>query len=237
MSQRMAMKPRSSDVVAGICRNISRRALNVGLLGLAAGGAIPARAETTVLNDLLRYRVSHSIYGDIGTYANEVARQGDTVIVRTTVRLLVSLLGIALYRENADRTEHWSGDRLVTFHGVTTENGKTTNVFGEARADGFIITSPQGIVVAPANVRPSNPWSAGFLNSDTMMLSDVGSVQHVVIGPPTITVLTINRSSVRTKEYRIVASPAYKVWLNERNVPVMFAVYDDSGLVTFTLLG
>jgi hypothetical protein len=40
---------------------------------------------------------------------------------------------------------------------------------------------------------------------------------------------------LRTQEYDISATPSYKVWLDERDVPVMFTVDDDSGLITFTL--
>ncbi|MEJ0068779.1 MAG: hypothetical protein WDO24_08705 [Pseudomonadota bacterium] len=48
----------------------------------------------------------------------------------------------------------------MSFHGITTTNGKAIEVTGEARSDGFAITSPSGTVVAPPDVVPSDPWFA-----------------------------------------------------------------------------
>jgi hypothetical protein len=215
---------------------MTRRALNLSLAGLAALSVMPScSAKASARRRLLQYKVIHSVYGDIGTYTNNIDEQDDIIIIRTVVRLSVSFLGIVLYRESADRIEHWADDRLLAFHGETTTNGNASLVTGEARGDAFVITSPQGTIVAPASVRPSNPWSKGFLRSDTMMLSDTGMIQHVRISQPTSVTIIINRGSMHAQEYRIDATPSYKVWLDERDIPVMFATYDDSGLVTFTL--
>ena len=36
------------------------------------------------LSECLDYRVSHSIYGDIGTYSNAIERDGQTTMVTST---------------------------------------------------------------------------------------------------------------------------------------------------------
>ena len=181
------------------------------------------------------YRVSHSTFGEIGSYANTIQPTRDGVTVQTRVNFEVSLLGVRMYRENAERTEQWQGDRLVAFHGITDKGKGPVEVKGEARGDSFVISSSQGIVTAPASVHPANPWSAKFLHSNTMMRPDSGRIEQVRVGSGQETVLKIDGASIPAVKFEIDGSTRYIVWLDGRGVPVMFLVDDDTGKVTFTL--
>jgi len=198
-------------------------------LPTATGVALPSP-------EVLRYRVKHATYGDIGTYSNTVEHDGDTTTVRTESHLKVSILGIVLHREDAQRQERWRDNRLMFFHGVTTINGRVLEVTGEAHGDHFVIASPRGTVTAPADVRPCNPWSANFLGSGTMMRVDNGTLEPVHVSGGGEATVALNGTELRTREYDIDGKTRYKVWLSETDqVPVMFSADDDSGLVTFTL--
>jgi hypothetical protein len=199
--------------------------------------ALPADNNAAVPGaQMLRYHVNHAIYGDIGTYSNTVERTGDTTTVLTEAHFKVSLLGIVVHREDAQRQERWRGDRLVFFHGITTKNGQPLEVRGEAHGDSFIIASPRGTVIAPADIHPANPWSANFLGSDTMMRVDTGAIEPVRIGGGAETTITIHGATLRTRQYEIDGKTRYRIWLSDaEQVPVMFSVDDDSGEVTFTL--
>jgi len=181
-------------------------------------------------------RVKHARYGDIGTYSNTVERDGDTTTVLTEVHLKVSLLGIVLHREDAQRQERWRANRLVFFHGVTTTNGKPLEISGEARGSGFVIASPHGTQTAPPDIHPANPWSANFLQSATMMHVDTGVVEPVRVTGGAEANVTLDGASLPTRRYEIDGTTRYRIWLSEaEQVPVMFSVDDDTGLVTFTL--
>src|ERR1700739_3512797 len=65
------------------------------------------------------YKVSHSTFGDIGTYSNTVEPSRNGTTVETRAHFEVSMLGVRMYREDAARTERWQGNRLVAFHSVT----------------------------------------------------------------------------------------------------------------------
>ena len=47
--------------------------------------------------------------------------------------------------------------------------------------------------------------------------------------------MTIDGTPVRAQKYEVDGATRYTVWLDGQGVPVMFAVQDDSGTVTFTL--
>jgi hypothetical protein len=211
---------------------IGRALILAGLLAalpLARLGAVPE-------HEVLRYDVKHSVYGDIGSYSNTVERDGDTTTVRTEAHLKVSLLGIVLHREDAERQERWRDGRLVSFHGVTTINGRVLVVNGEARGNAFVIASPRGTFTAPANVHPANPWSANFLGSSTMMRVDNGVVEPVRVSGGSQTRVSLDGTTLPAREYEIEGSTRYSVWLSEpQQVPVKFTADDDSGTVTFTL--
>jgi hypothetical protein len=145
------------------------------------------------------------------------------------------MLGVALHREDAERTERWQGDRLISFIGTTKKNGDTIEIKGEASGDDFVIKSPLGTFIAPATVKPANPWSAKCLNSTTMMRLDNGKIEHVRVTSGSETTVAINGATIRARQYQIDGAARYQIWIDQHDIPVMFVVKDDSGEVTFTL--
>jgi hypothetical protein len=181
------------------------------------------------------YRVSHSTFGDIGSYSNTVEPSQDGTTVQTRAHFEVSMLGVRMFREDATRTERWQGNRLVSFHGVTDKGDGPVEVKGEARGNGFVITSSQGTITAPASVHPANPWSNNFLTSNTMMRPDSGKIEQVRIGSGQETTVKIDGATISAVKFEIDGSTKYTVWLDGRGVPIKFVADDDTGKVTFTL--
>jgi hypothetical protein len=203
----------------------------VGTVGYAADSASAVSTPT----QQLRYRVRHSVFGNVGTYTNIVQTVGDMTTVRTSAHFLVTILGVGLHREDAERTERWQGGRLMSFVGTTKKDDDTTEVKGTARGDNFVITSPLGTFTAPATVQPANPWSAKCLNSTTMMRVDNGKIEQVRVTGGSETAVAINGGTIPARRYQIDGATQYKIWIDQHDIPVMFAVDDDGGEVTFTL--
>lgn len=200
------------------------------LVGLPVAGPAVADSPAQFI-----YRVNHSVFGDIGTYSNTIEPSRDSITVKTRAHFEVKMLGVRVHREDADRTEHWQGNRLVSFHGVTDKGDGPQEVKGEAHGNNFVITSSQGTVNAPASVHPANPWSSAFLHSNMMMRPDSGKIEQVSIGSGQETAVKIDGATIPAVKYEVNGSTKYTVWLDSRGVPVMFVVDDDTGKVTFTL--
>jgi len=203
--------------------------LMIGALENSAAGYAADGARQLV------YDVKHSVFGDIGTYTNQIQTSGNDTTVTTTAHLRVSALGVSMHSEDAERTEKWQGDRLVSFQGVTKKNGDTTEISGAANGNSFVIKSPAGTVNAPATVHPANPTSLKSLQSTAMMRVDSGKVEQVKLSSGKDTTVTVNGAKVPAREYEITGSTHYKIWIDKQDVPIMFIVDDDSGEVTFTL--
>jgi hypothetical protein len=205
------------------------------MVGFLAGASVASSAAADTPAEFI-YRVSHSVFGDIGTYTNTVEPGRNGTTVQTQAHFEVSMLGVRVHREDAERTERWQGNRLVSFHGITDKGDGPTEVSGEARGNSFVITSSKnGTIVAPASVHPANPWSANFLSSNTMMRPDSGKLEQVRIGSGQETTVKIDGATVPAVKFEIDGSTRYTVWLDGRGVPVKFVVDDDTGKVTFTL--
>ena len=188
----------------------------------------------------LDYRVSHSLYGDIGTYSNVVETDGETTTVTTTLDIKVSILGVVADRRSAHRVETWMGDRLVRFQGTSHLNGKTIELSGAAQGDEFVLTAPNGKVSAPASIRVANPWTANTLNGDTILIPDDGAIRKARLTDAGETSVTIQGRDIRAREYDIGVigtAKRYQVWFDAANMPVMFRLFDADGTCTFTLNG
>ena len=219
---------------------IRRRALRAGIFSFGASFAMIASGFSFAVDAAaamqLNYRVTHSTFGNIGTYSNQIEPSaGGSTTVQTRAHFEVKVLGVTLHREDADRTERWQGNRLMSFAGVTSKGGQPVVVRGEARGNSFVINSPQGTIAAPATVHPANPWSANFLSSNTMMRPDSGRIEQVSVSGGEETVVDIDGSPVRARKYEVTGGSHYAVWIDARGVPVQFVADDDGGKVTFTL--
>jgi hypothetical protein len=49
------------------------------------------------------------------------------------------------------------------------------------------------------------------------------------------TTVKIDGASISARKYDVYGKPRYSVWLDARGVPMMFAIDDDSGKISFTL--
>jgi hypothetical protein len=183
----------------------------------------------------LTYRVTHAAYGDIGTYSNTIERSGGDTTVVTRVHFKIALLGVPVYREDAVNTEQWHGNRLVSFHGISNKGTESVEVDGEARGDNFVITSPHGTVIAPAAVRPANPWSTGFLASNVLMQPDDGGLEQVRVSSGEASAVKIDGTTIPARKFLIDGKTRYSVWFDGRGLPLQFEVDDRSGRIMFTL--
>lgn len=191
----------------------------------------PACAETQTY----QYEVEHPTFGHIGTYTNIIEQSGDRTHVESVLHVAVRLLGITVYRQDATRSEDWHNGRLVAFHGITTTNGTSVDVAGEAHGNTFVITTPDGTTRAPADVRTSNPWSPNFLGAHVVMSTKSGRIEDVRISGSGETPVTFDGKTQTLHQYLIDGEKRGVVWLDDRNVPIAFKVWEGGTPIQFVL--
>jgi Domain of unknown function (DUF6134) len=210
-----------------------KRAAVTGLALAAALAMGPgaARASGTVYE----YHIEHPRYGAIGTYTNRVIPEGKGFEVDTVMHIAVRILGIVMYREDANRTEEWQNDRLVAFNGETVTNGKKIELRGAAQGDDFVLTTPQGTVTVPGRVHPSNPWGPEVLHTDLMMSTKSGRIDEVHVSGGGIVPVTFDGKQFLLHRYEIDGKKHQFVWVDDRGVAVAFRTIEDGSPVDFIL--
>jgi hypothetical protein len=203
------------------------------LLGLCAAllGARAALASA----EIYEYRIVHATRGEIGRYANIVDRRGNETLVRSELHIAITVLGITAYRQDADRVERWHGERLTWFDGTTITNGEKLQVHGEAQGTGFAVTTPSGTIMAPANIHPSNPWSAMVLKTDTLMSTRTGKILRGVTRGGERKPTWLDGKSMTLRQYEIISDKHEFVWLDDQGVPVAFRTQEDGDDIDFIL--
>lgn len=198
----------------------------------ACAFVMPACAET----QSYQYEVEHPTFGHIGTYTNTIEQTGDRTHVETVLHVAIRLLGFVVYRQDATRSEDWHNGRLVAFHGVTTTNGTSVDVTGEARGNTFVITTPDGTTLAPADVRTSNPWSPNFLGAHVVMSTKSGRTEDVRITGGGETPVTFDGKTQLLRQYLVDGQKRGVVWLDARSVPIAFKVWEDGTPIDLVLI-
>jgi hypothetical protein len=209
-----------------------------GIIGLALlcglGGLTGAEAA-----EVYNYTVHHPSFGNIGTYTDRIDRGSDGWQVVTTLHIAVRVLGIVMHREDAERTEVWSNDRLTRFDGVTTTNGSRVEVHGEAQADGFAVRSPSGDVVGPIDLVPSDPWQAsrGGANGivGVMLSTKSGRLERVRVAGGELAVLSVDGLDVPVRHFAFSTDKRQDVWLDARGVPIRFRTMENGTAIDFVL--
>ncbi len=206
-------------------------------IGLAGGLAVGLGHTAVAQTRLLEYKVLHPVLGDIGTYTNLIQRNGDAVTVTSQLHVVAKMLDVVMHREDARRVEHWLDGRLVSFDGVTTVNGDTTKLHGQADGNQFVINTPHGRVLAPADICPSNPWSAHFLRHTVMLGTDDGTIEHVHVVDGGEVAVEVRGKPERARLYDIYGKWRDQVWLDANGVPVRFSDEGRGSRIVFALTG
>jgi hypothetical protein len=204
--------------------------VTLGLLALLATARVALAAP-----EIYEYRIVHASHGEIGRYANIVDRRGSDTEVRTELHIAVTILGITAYRQDAERVERWHGERLTSFDGTTVTNGERLQVHGEAQGGGFAVTTPAGTVTAPADVHPSNPWSAMVLKTDWVMSTRTGKLFHGIIEGGERKLMQLLGKQITLRQYEITTDKHEFVWLDDQGTPVAFRTQEDGDDIDFVL--
>lgn len=214
------------------------RAFTGAVLALAIVCAAPAgegRVEAFAGDGTFRYRVVHPEHGEIGTYTNVVRRQGDQTSVRTRIDIEVKVAFVTAHNLEAERSETWSGDRLVRYTSTTRKNGEDIRVEGRADGQRFLIEGPAGRIVAPPSVAPTNAWSKRILDANVVMASESGRLYRTSVSGGGRETLEIDGEEVSTRHFRMQADTTYDIWFDDRGRVVRFTTVNDGDTVAFLL--
>lgn len=211
---------------------MTRAGAIAGAMGLTViASAAPALAGQQTYT----YVVVHPIYGEIGTFTDTIDRSPDTTRIDARLRVAVKLLGIVAYREESDATEIMRGDRLVSLQSVTEKEGRHLEVHGEAQGDQFVVNATAGSFAGPATTAPSDPWALKRTGEGTVVSTSTGKIVNVHISGGDYDTVSVNGASVSARHFVVMGDKRQEVWLDNREVPVMFRSIENGTPIDFVL--
>ena len=184
------------------------------------------------------YTVRHAKYGVIGAYSRKVDENDGETRARSHLQILVKIMGITMHGESADQSEIWRDGRLTAFQSDTVVNGKDTKVSGQAQGGRFAITTATGVVMAPADVAASDPWSFSHTGHGNVVSLRSGKVDQVDITGGEQDWVTVNGAQVTARHFHVstaTQSNKWEVWLAADGLPVKFRSFDHGAAVDFIL--
>ena len=210
---------------------------SIGIVLLVVGvTAMPGCARTEAPAGIYHYGITHPSFGDIGVFTNVITRDGDRVIVATTLEVKVSLLFFVVHRVEAERTQIWRGGRLIGYESRTVRNGEEIRVRGRAVGDAFVIEWPRGRVLLPPDVFPTNPWSIQITRATSVMASENGELRNLWVIEGAKQRLEIKGEPRTARHFRVRGDMEQDIWYDDNDVPVKFIHSMGEDRVTFTLL-
>jgi hypothetical protein len=208
------------------------------LLGPAILSAplLPESARATPAT--YRYAITSPQFGSIGTYERSIDGADGLDRAQCQLRIAVRVLGIPVYREQADETEVWQNGRLVSFDSRSMKNTKPMRVHGELRDGRLAVTTPGGTTLAPVGTLPADPWASRQLGPATVVTIKEGLIMKVDTTGGETEKMMVNGVATLTRHFHVntVSQPNWwEIWLDPRGVPVKFRNLEHGRTVDFTL--
>jgi hypothetical protein len=204
-------------------------AVAMGLSVIA--GARPALAEQQVYI----YSVVHPVYGEIGTLTDTIDRSPEATRIDSRLRIAVNLLGVVVSRQETDTTEIMHGNRLVSLQSVTEKDGGHFEVHGETQGDQFVVNATAGSFASPATIAPSAPWVLKRTGEQTVVFTDTGRITNIYISGGDYDTISVNGASVSARHFVVMGDKRQEVWLDNREIPVMFRTIGNGTPIDFML--
>ena len=204
----------------------------VAAIGLSLiTGTMPALA----VQQVYIYSVVHPIYGEIGTLTDTIDRSPEATRIDSRLRIAVKLVGIVVSRQETDTTEIMRGNRLVSLQSVTKKDGRHLEVHGEAQGDQFVVNSTTGSFTGPATIAPSDPWVLKRTGEQTVIFTDTGRITTMFISGGDYDTISVNGASVLARHFVVMGDKRLEVWLDNREIPIMFRTVENGTPIDFVL--
>lgn len=193
-----------------------------GMLCLATALAAGAHASPSPTEWQFTVRLDGK---PIGTHRFVLERGNErSAQLRSEARFDVTLLGMSLYRYRHEATERWSEGCLAAIEARTDDNGRRTELLGQAQGKGFELQL-RGNADAPAPPVPTGGclmsfayWNPALATQTRLLDPGSGRVEPVAIGVPPAAAADLEAAGGRLRGLRIggLAQPIDVWYVGER---------------------
>jgi hypothetical protein len=142
---------------------------------------------------------------EIGYHHFHLAEADGTRQLRSVASFEYKLLFVKLFHYEHETLETWSGDCLQSIDSQTDANGEPFRVKGRVREGEFQVAGSNGETALPECVMSFAYWNPSFLEQPSLLNTQNGEFQSVVISPPVFEELEVRGEQRPSYRYRLAA--------------------------------
>jgi hypothetical protein len=167
---------------------------------------------------------------EVGFQSVEFIRSGEQLTVRTHAMIVVTFLGIPLYRFTHEAEEEWTSGRLVSLNSHTDDDGEPRQVAFRADGDRLRGTYNGRVRDFPATLIPASLWHPETVHQTVLLDPVRGRIRQVTVVDKGEEAITINGNALTAHHYAITDKITRDIWYNSSSqlVQVRFFAKDGS---------
>ena len=218
------------------------------LLLTVAGLATEAAADARPYGDTLAFSATRNGQA-IGRHALTFTRDGERLVVDTSIDLAVTLLGFTVYKYRHRNREVWLGTRWMSFDSTTDDNGKPYAVKAQVANDNVVVerelprsgffdhANDRGFHRAgpirdrlTADVLPSTHWNIRQVTQARLLNTQTGAVDRSDVTTGQRETVATARGTVEATRYIYSGDVKFDQWFDARGrwVKMAFPAPDGS---------
>jgi hypothetical protein len=167
---------------------------------------------------------------DIGTQSVEFIRNGDRLTVRTHVNIVVTVLGIPVFRFVHEAEEQWQNGRLTAFKSKSNDDGEPRNVALTLEGDRLRGTYNGRTLDLPATLIPASLWRPDTIQQRVLLDPIKGRDRQVIVTDKGIEQVRIRGQVLEAHHYAMTGQIVRDIWYGPDGqiVQVRFPAKDGS---------
>ena len=202
------------------------RRLAAALLLLLAGCAAATAAEPRDATFAISRYDSR-----IGTMTLDFRREGETTVVETRLEVVVKVLFVTAYRYTQQRTETWSGDRLLSYEVRTDDNGTESRASARLQGDRLVVAREAGPATAPTDAVPATFWNPVTVSRSVLIDVDDATPRKVAAVDQGVETVEVGGRRIAARRWKITGDLERTIWYAAEGgdwVMLSFAARDGS---------
>jgi hypothetical protein len=167
---------------------------------------------------------------DIGTQSVEFIRSGDRLTVRTHVNILVTVLGIPVFRFTHEAEEQWQNGRLTAFKSKSDDDGEPRDVALKLDGDRLRGTYNGRTLDLPGSLIPASLWRPDTVQQTVLLDPIKGRDRQVSIADKGLEKVKVRGQLVDAHHYAMTGQITRDIWYGADGqiVQVRFPAKDGS---------
>jgi hypothetical protein len=167
---------------------------------------------------------------DIGTQSVEFIRNGDRLTVRTHVNIVVTVLGIPVFRFVHEAEEQWQNGRLTAFKSKSNDDGEPRNVALKLEGDRLRGTYNGRTLDLPATLIPASLWRPDTVQQRVLLDPIKGRDRQVTVIDKGLEKVKIRGQVLEAHHYAMTGQITRDIWYGPDGqiVQVRFPAKDGS---------